>query len=152
MDSCDKQDFLEIYKDRRDRDNYIKLCGINVVQITETGAVGELALEPKVINANDDVHGGALFSLADVVASSAAYVWGRRNLGDNFSCTTASSSFNYLRPVHSGEKVICRSTLRKTGKTLSVVDVTVEDENGTELCCGIFTIYYLDLDRYQKNR
>ena len=151
MDSCDKRAFLQRYKDEAARDNYIKLCGIDVVEMTETGAVAELSMDSKVMNINGDVHGGALFSLADVAANWAAYVWGKRNLGEHFSCTTVSSSFNYLRAVNCGEKVIGRSTLRKTGKSFSVVDVSLQDENGTEVCCGSFTIYYLDLDRYQKN-
>ena len=152
MDSCDKENLLEVYEPISRNDMYAKLSNIRVVRITEMGAEGELLLGPEVYNENHDVHGGALFTLADTVSSSAAYVWGVRHLGENISCTTATTSFSYLRPVQGGERVICKATLRKMGKTLAVSDVSVLDEKGVEVCCGMFTVCFLDLNRYRKEK
>lgn len=148
MDSCAEKKRMEIYEDRCQHDKFMKLCGIEIVRVTETGAIGVLPLQSKVFNANGDIHGGALFSLGDAVASAAAYVWGKQHLGEDTGCTTASASFNYLRPVSGGERIVGKATLRKTGKTLAVVDVSIEDESGREVCLGVFTIYYLSMDRY----
>lgn len=149
MASCDKENFVWMCDRILQHDAYANATGIRLLKITDEGADGELILSPNTYNGNRDVHGGALFTLADTVSCSGAYVWGLRHLGENFSCTTTSSSFHYLRPVQGGEKVFCHSTLRKTGRTLAVSEVSVVDEKGVEVCCGIFSVCFIDMNRYQ---
>ena len=153
MDFCDKQDVMERYcKEIGDLNRYADLSGVKMVWFAGTEGMGELAIDPKVLNINGDVHGGALFTLADTVANATAYVWGKQNLGEDIGCTTVSSAFNFLRPARGKEKLVCKAALRKIGNTIVVVESSVQDEAGKEVCFGTFTVYYIDNSRYHKNK
>lgn len=150
MDFCDEQALLERYNGRKN--SFVAYNGIRMVEITTDHAVGEVELRPECYNGNREVHGGVFYTLADSVTGGLAWIWGKCNIDESVSCVTSSSSFHYLRPARGTSKIFCRGTARKMGRTLGVVDASVYDENGVELCCGTFTFSYIDLDRYRKNK
>lgn len=154
MDFCDK-DVFERVKECGHGDGtngFRELCGIRITHLGPDGGVGEMPLGPQHLNPNGTVHGGALYTLADTVAGHAAIAWGLAATGrgpDSLACTTVTGSLNFLRPAR-GEKLVCRATCRKMGKTLSVLDVSILDDRGEETCSGSFTFYYIDRGRYVK--
>lgn len=157
MEGENSEDLLAIYKVISENSAYSKNSNIRMTSITDTGAVGEMILGPELTNENLDLHGGALYTLADTVTATAAYVWGVRHHGPGFSYTTASSSFNYLRPTRIcseavGHRVIGTATLRKTGCTLCVIDVCITSECGVELCRGTFTGCFINMERYRREK
>ena len=94
-------------------------------------AEAELTLREEDRNAMGLPFGGILFNLADCAAGAAF-----RSLGAIGVSVTGEARF--LRGSRSAEKLIARAKVRKGGKNLGFVDVSVEDESGTELAAFSF--------------
>lgn len=148
MASFDEQT-LSALREKAKEDGFAVLSGIRLLEITPRGAVGEMRLGPEHRNSNGGIHGGALYTLADMVGGAVAYTSGQRR-GAGTSCVTTSSSFYFFRPVRDSERLIGRATLRKEGRTLVVVDVSVEDEDGNEICGGSLSYCPIDLEAYRQ--
>ena len=96
-------------------------------------AEGELIIRPETRNPMGVVHGGALFTLADTVAGTAAFTTGR-------NCVTLDSSMQFLAAAR-GDKVRCVARPKKTGRTILVYEITITDSEGRLVATGIFTFY-----------
>ena len=82
--------------------------GILLTRLEPGYAKGELTFGPNLINPMGNVHGGALATLADVVAGCCACSKGGR-------CVTANSSMEFLRPANT-PKLYCEATPKKNGQ------------------------------------
>lgn len=109
--------------------------GIRLTHVEPGLARGELVIGPNSINPHGNVHGGALATLADVVAGSCACSKGGR-------CVTANCSMEFLRPASSGT-LFCEATPKKMGKTLSVIQMSIADEEGRLIATGTYTFFLL---------
>lgn len=107
--------------------------GIRLTHVEPGLARGELAVGPNSINPHGNVHGGALATLADVVAGSCACSKGGR-------CVTANCSMEFLRPADSGT-LFCEATPKKMGKTLSVIQLAITDGQGRLIATGTYTFF-----------
>ena len=107
--------------------------GILITRVEPGLAEGVLTVGPDSINPHGMVHGGALATLADTTAGCCACSKGG-------SCVTANSTMEYLRPA-SGTKIICRATPKKLGRHLSVVQFSMEDDEGRTVATGTYTFF-----------
>ena len=107
--------------------------GVRVTDVTPGRAVGELIIGPNSINPHGNVHGGALTTLADTVAGCCACSKGGQ-------CVTASSTMEFLRPAWGG-RIYCEATPKKLGRKLSVIQVTLTDEQEKVVATGTFTFF-----------
>lgn len=137
---------------RRIGGNFAEHNRITILTTDDEGCTAEMILGPEQLNGNQEIHGGALYTLADTMAGVSVGVWGIRRFGPSISSVTVNSSFQFMRPLRCGDKVLAKGTYRKMGRSLAVVDVSVTDINGLELCGGTFTYYFIDLDRYRKDK
>ena len=96
-------------------------------------AEGELILRPESRNPMGVVHGGALFTLADTVAGTAAFTTGR-------NCVTLDSSMQFLSAAR-GDKLRCVAKPKKAGRTILVYEVTITDSEERLVASGTFTFY-----------
>lgn len=112
---------------------YAYESGMTVTEIRPGYGEGILKVSPIVMNPHGTVHGGALYTLADTVAGTAACIHGA-------SCVTLDSSMEFLRPA-TGPIVRCVATPKKEGKTISVMQVVLTNEDGKEVATGTFTFY-----------
>ncbi len=110
--------------------------GIFVTRVEPGRAEGVLEVGPNSINPHGKVHGGALATLADTVGGSCACARGR-------SCVTASSSMEFLRPAD-GKRITCVATPKKEGRTLSVIQVELSNDQGKLVATGTFTFFMMD--------
>ncbi len=115
---------------------FIREIGLNVTEIREGYAKGEVVLQPMHGNPIGSVHGGLIFSIADTVGGTAATSRGR-------FVTTVSGNINYLRPAMDCEKLIGESIEIKIGKNMCVYDVMITNETGAEIARATMTYYYL---------
>ncbi len=113
-------------------DYFASRIGVRVTRIAEGEADGELLADESNCNSMGIVHGGSFYTLADTVCGMAAFSRG-------FSCTTASSTLNFLRPGLKGKRVLCHARAQKMGHTLSVIQVTITGERGLVLATGLYT-------------
>ena len=131
---------------------FSKLLGISMIELSDEIGIAEMPLDNDKGNGNGEIQGGAYFSLADNAAGAAAWTWGKRNLGEDTTCVTVSSSFNFLRPTRNCRKAICKVTPRHTNHTVMMVDAVVYNEHGVKLCTGTFHMSFVQLDRYKNSR
>ena len=96
-------------------------------------AEGELAIRTETKNPMGVVHGGALFTLADTVAGTAAFTTGR-------NCVTLDSSMQFLSAAR-GDKLRCVAKPKKAGRTILVYEVTITDSEERLVASGTFTFY-----------
>lgn len=85
-------------------------------------------------NPNGQVHGGALFTLADIAAGTAC-------VGDGYKVTTVNSTVNFMRPGQPGDTLIAYAKVIKDGRTIMVVDSNIYNQDQEHLCHGTFTFY-----------
>jgi len=110
--------------------------GVRILDIRPDYAEGELIVGPDSLNLSGNVHGGALCTLADEVAGCCACSHG----GD---CVTTNSTMEFLRPAN-GSKITCVATPKRMGRTLSVIQVELTNEQGAAVAAGTFTFYMLE--------
>ena len=102
----------------------------------EPGLVrGELTVNENSYNPHGIVHGGALTTLADTAAGCCACSRGG-------GCVTANFSMEFLRPA-TGKKIYCEAIPKKMGRTLSVIAVTLTNDENTVVATGTFTFYMM---------
>lgn len=117
-----------------------KFSGHNHILITEMNddgsAKGHLTVTPESTNPMKIVHGGALMSLADVVAG-----WGVANAAQG-NCVTVNTSFQFLKAAKgTNEKIYCVTKPQKMGRTICVIDVELSDDAGKIVATGVYTFY-----------
>lgn len=115
---------------------YIKYSGIELTEYGEGFCKARIKIEPHHLNLHGSVHGGSVFSLADTVAGYTAMTEGT-------VVTTLNASFNYFHPVMNTEYMICKGTIIKSGKTVTVVRTEIFDDKGKLLADGSFSCFNL---------
>jgi len=114
--------------------------GRNGILITEFGdgwAKGEMENSKATQNQMGGVHGGALSTLADIVAAMSVSTMGRRRR------VTLHNTMHYMRQACPG-KLSCEAHVRKTGRTIAVSEATVMDADGAKVAIGTFTFYFTE--------
>lgn len=111
---------------------FAKEIGLEIIHIEEGYAKAKLEIAPMHMNPYQTLHGGVLYTMADVAGGSAA-------LSHNRPVFTVDSQFHFL---NAGRNVTClygEGKTVKAGKQLIVVEIDVTDQDGTLLCKGTFT-------------
>ena len=112
-------------------DTFATASGIRITYVGDRRATGELTVTHDSLNPWGFVHGGCLAALADTVAGTAVFTAG-------YKCVTLSYSFNFLRPAM-GAFIRCAATPQKVGRKVSVMDVTLTNDQGKVVATGNFT-------------
>ena len=126
----DIQAFLEYF---RRTDALSREMGISVRSLSAEGAEAEMEISANENEYMGRLHGGAFFTIADVVAGLCVSYYGEQ-------CVTLSSNLNYLKAASAG-KIIARSSLSRRGRKICVCEIRIISEEGTLLCTGTFTMY-----------
>ncbi|MDD3368233.1 MAG: PaaI family thioesterase [Lachnospiraceae bacterium] len=119
------------------QNEYCKHIGLEIETLEPGYAVGSLALDQKLINPLGTMHGGVLFSLADIVAGFAATAHG-------YLVTTISGDINYVNPAVQTKRVICEAKEVRYGSHIGVYDVEIKNDNGNILCKATFSYFRLE--------
>ena len=69
------------------RDKFAELCGIKLVEISPGSAKAEMVVTEDHLNGVGTVHGGAIFTLADLAFAAAANSYGQVTVAINVSIT-----------------------------------------------------------------
>ena len=107
--------------------------GILLTDVEPGYARGELTVGPNSINPHGNVHGGALATLADTVGGCCACSKGG-------SCVTANCTLEFLRPA-TGPRIVCEATPKKMGRTLSVIQVVLINDQNVVVATGTYTFF-----------
>lgn len=131
-------DFDKLISMRNKINKFDRYLGIQILEIREGYAKGEIEISRQHMNIIDSIHGGCTFSLVDTVAGAAALSHGEL-------MTTVSANINYLSPTLGVEKLIAEAVEIKHGKKISVYEVTVTDGSGVVLATSSVTYYNLNM-------
>lgn len=127
-------DILQHLKDRHEHGVYHQMHGLKILSLTDGYAEVFMPASESILNPLGNVHGGAIYTLCDVAAGTAAASRGRAGV-------TLSSSMTYLRPGHAGEGLLAKTREFKSGRTTAVYGVDVY-QGDRLIANGQFTMYY----------
>ncbi|HEV7665244.1 MAG TPA: PaaI family thioesterase [Chloroflexota bacterium] len=96
--------------------------GIEVLETEKDRVVGRLTIGPQHSNGRDQVHGGALMTLADTLGAIATVI----NLPPDMMTTTIESKTNFLAAAR-GAYLLGESTPLHVGRTTMVWQTTIRD-------------------------
>ena len=130
--------FQEIMEVRNQTNAFARSIGLGLTFLEEGHAVTEMEITENQLNPIGSVHGGCLYTAADVAAGGAAI-----SVGD--VVTTVDSSFRYLRPGLNTTRIKADAVAVKHGKRLTVIQVNVFNQNDTLLCIGTFSFMSVDV-------
>jgi uncharacterized protein (TIGR00369 family) len=119
------------------------LLGLEMVEIGEDHAVLSMPIRPQAFNSTGNLHGGAIATLIDVAAGTAAargsgFEPGRQSL------VTADLHVRYLGRPH-GDVVYARAQVVKAGRQLIVVDCRVTDVEDRVIATADFSMMIVPL-------
>lgn len=120
-----------------EENEYMQLLGIELLEYKAGYAKGRMKYCSKVTNPYGSVHGGGLYSLADVISGTAACSCGHY-------VSTVNGNMNFIRPAMNTEYVYCIATQVRQGSHLIVYDVVMQDDKGVVLENGSFTFFLLE--------
>lgn len=127
-------DLLQQLKTRHEHGTYHKLHELKILSLLDGYAEVFMPARPEVLNPLGNVHGGAIYTLCDVAAGTAAASTGR-------IAVTLSSNMNYLRPGHSDEGLLAKTKELKCGRNTAVYGVDVY-QGERLIASGQFTMYF----------
>ena len=130
-------DFEKLKDNRNSTNPFAQRLGIWVEEIREGYARVTKNVESDDLNPVEVPHGGVYFSMADTASGSAMASHG-------YYAVTVNANYNYLRSGRPGDVLTAEAREVKAGKTLSVFDVEVTNQDGMLLGTGTFTYYRLD--------
>lgn len=104
------------------RDRYAELTGLEVVRALPGDVEIRLPVTEKILNGHGNVHGGALFTLADYASAAASNMFG-------VPTVATGASISYLRAATRGHLVAKAKTV-KNGKRMKFQAVEIFDADG----------------------
>ena len=131
MEAIKKQIRLNMMNDEFTQHN-----GIRLISVEKDKVVVGLMIKPESCNHYGTVHGGAIYSLADDAAGTAADLDGR-------CYVTQTSAMHFLRNQGTGE-VLATGTVRHRGRKTCLIAVDITGENDKLIATGEFTFFCLD--------
>ena len=107
---------------------YGRLLGVVCEEIAEDRVRVRLPYRADVTTVGDMVHGGAIASLADVVATAAC--WASPRVAAGSRGTTIALSLQFLNAGR-GQDLLATAEVIQRGKSVCVAEVSVEGRDGT---------------------
>lgn len=129
-------DFEKLIQMRNEKNIFAKHLGIKITKIEPGKAEAEVTVTEHLLNLIDSIHGGCLYTLADVAAGSVAASYG-------IKMTTLGSDMHYLNPGLDCTKVYAHAEAVKRGKKVCVIHIDLYDQKTTLLATATFTFMSL---------
>lgn len=118
-------------------DGYVKLSGIEIVEITEEKAVVRAEIKPEHLNGNGFVQGGMLYTLADFAfAALSNYI--------HPMTVTQGGQITYLRAAQGAVITATATETARAGRN-TVSEVVLRDDKDTVVCICHFNGFVKDV-------
>lgn len=119
-----------------DRDLFANILGIKILEKLDGFCQVEMPITEKSYNAIGTIHGGCLYTLADIASGIAAGISGEAG-------PTIQGDMYFLRPIMDTEKLVCDANVIKSGRRIRVVEAEIKDDKGVEVARSIMQYMYL---------
>jgi len=100
--------------------------GIRLISAGQGRAVLAMTVRADMLNSLGQCHGGMSFTLADAAFACAS-------VSNNQAGVGAHAAMDYIRPGMEGDVLTATATVRHQGKSASLVEVIVENQNGKQI-------------------
>ncbi len=124
-----------------ERDGFVKLAGIEIVEVDEEKAVVAANISTQHLNANGSVQGGMLYTVADFAFA----VLGNYK---HPMTVTQVGQISYVKAAFTN-RIIATATERVRAGHTTVCEVTVQDDKGQTVCVCSFNGFVKDIDKEQ---
>lgn len=128
-----------------DNNEYIKHLGIEILEMRQGYGKARMPYKNDVLNPYMSIHGGVLYSFADIVAGTTAAMEGQ-------FATTVNGNMNFLEPAMNTEYITCEAKCVRSGRNLVVYNVEIRDDENKLLDDGSFTFYKTKLKVLENNK
>lgn len=116
-------------------DKYAHFTGVKILELREGYSKAELELNNITENSVGSMHGGAIFTLVDIVSGTAALTHG-------YACTTLNATINYMKAVRGG-KITAEAKELHNGRSTKVYEVSVTNEKNVVVSLATVTMFCL---------
>ncbi|MDE5820243.1 MAG: PaaI family thioesterase [Lachnospiraceae bacterium] len=116
---------------------YAEAMGIELLELRQGYARGRMPYRLENANPYGSLHGGALYSLADIICGLAACTYG-------YYSSTIEGSMHYVRPALNTRYVICEAHELRQGRQVSVYEARLTNDEGLLLDTAEFSFYMLE--------
>ncbi len=123
----------------KDIKGFIGNNNYNVIKVEEGYCELEGVISETSYNNMNIVHGGYIFGLADTAAGIAAL---SNVFGSDVNIVTVDANINYFKPAK-GERLVAKASVIKPGKTISVIEVEIYNDNNDMVAKSYMTFYYI---------
>jgi len=103
-----------------------KMIGLEITEASPSRVRARLAARNELCRSGGTLHGGAIMSLADIVASCGAYL----NLPEGAATTTIESKTNFIGAAKEGGAIYAEAVPLHVGRRSSVWQTNVTREDG----------------------
>ena len=113
---------MELKKIIKGTSPFAEMLGIQVAGFGD--GVGQCALEirEEMLNLHGSVHGGVIYSLADIGMGVALHSL----LDQGEGCSTIEIKMNYFVPAR-GKRLVCTSRVLQKGRSIAVLEAEIKD-------------------------
>lgn len=122
----------KIMRYAKEKNSFANLVGINIIEVREGYSKVELFVSKEHLNPTGAVHGGCLYTLADMAGGVLAFSHG-------CIAPTLNSNIHYLNAGLNTSLLYAEAHEIKCGKRSMVYNVTVKDQDDVLLAEAIFT-------------
>lgn len=131
---------LEFTEDIWRRSPFIKLLGLKIEALEHGRCLSRLDINDSLLNKHKVVHGGVIYSMADISMGVAVY----STLKKDDETATVEIKINYLKPAKT-KSLICEARVIQKGKNIVVLEAEVRSENNLiAKAQGTFSIFKLE--------
>ena len=131
-------DYQQIKNFRNEKSSFAAKLGIVVEEVRQGYARAVKTIRSDDTNPLGRAHGASLFAIADTACGSAAASYG-------FQSVTLNANYNFISGASAGDCITAEARETKHGKTISVYDVTLIDQNEKLVGTATMTFYSLGL-------
>lgn len=119
---------------RRANNRFGNYVGVEVVDTREGYARCELEIREDHMNPLGSVHGGCLYTLADMAGGTASATYGT-------IAPTLSGEMHFLSAASGVKKLIAEANVIKCGRTVRVMNIRITDETDRLIATAVFSFF-----------
>ena len=116
---------------------YIQELKIEILEIERGYVRGRLTVTEHVLNPYGSVHGGCLYSLADITAGLAASTYG-------VCSSTIDGTMEYILPAIDTDYILCEAKEIRQGMHVSQYEAFLYDDKGQLVDKAVFSFYMMN--------
>ncbi len=116
---------------------YAEGLGIELLELRQGYARARMPYRLENANPYGSLHGGVLYSLADIICGLAACTYGQYS-------STIGGTMHYVRPALNTRYVICEARELRQGRHVSVYQAELTNDEGLLLDMAEFSFYMLE--------